>query len=249
MNTKAFFAYLAAAMFVMTCSNAHARFLSVDPVKTSGNNGANFNRYWYANNNPYLFTDPDGRAAVITYKQDGSISIAVPINYSGPGASAANTSAIASDTASTWSGQYFVGGSATTVSVSVVGVDANTPAGAINNITLTNGPTSDTASQGASFVNGVGGTSGEWNTTSPGMGRGEGPHEVGHLMGARDRYSSGLDANGNRTTAPDQGYSGNIMGELNGTPDSRTINEVLSHPANVIVREPPPPPPPPSGGR
>lgn len=25
------------------------------------NNGTNFNRYWYANNNPYKFTDPDGR--------------------------------------------------------------------------------------------------------------------------------------------------------------------------------------------
>jgi hypothetical protein len=27
--------------------------------------GANFNRYWYANNNPYKFTDPDGRKIVI----------------------------------------------------------------------------------------------------------------------------------------------------------------------------------------
>ena len=25
------------------------------------NTGASFNRYWYANNNPYRFTDPDGR--------------------------------------------------------------------------------------------------------------------------------------------------------------------------------------------
>ncbi|MBA3486035.1 MAG: RHS repeat-associated core domain-containing protein, partial [Lysobacter sp.] len=37
------------------------RFLSVDPVTADGNTGANFNRYWYANNNPYKFTDPDGR--------------------------------------------------------------------------------------------------------------------------------------------------------------------------------------------
>lgn len=39
------------------------RFLSVDPVTANGNGGANFNRYWYANNNPYRFTDPDGRWA------------------------------------------------------------------------------------------------------------------------------------------------------------------------------------------
>jgi RHS repeat-associated protein len=37
------------------------RFLSVDPVTADGNTGGNFNRYWYANNNPYKFTDPDGR--------------------------------------------------------------------------------------------------------------------------------------------------------------------------------------------
>jgi len=36
------------------------RFLSVDPV-TADSVGGNFNRYWYANNNPYKFKDPDGR--------------------------------------------------------------------------------------------------------------------------------------------------------------------------------------------
>ncbi|MDR6840430.1 RHS repeat domain-containing protein [Pseudoxanthomonas sacheonensis] len=39
------------------------RFLSVDPVTANSNTGANFNRYWYANNNPYKFVDPDGRCA------------------------------------------------------------------------------------------------------------------------------------------------------------------------------------------
>lgn len=37
------------------------RFLSIDPVAADPNSGANFNRYWYANNNPYRFIDPDGR--------------------------------------------------------------------------------------------------------------------------------------------------------------------------------------------
>ena len=36
------------------------RFLSVDPV-SARSSGDNFNRYWYANNNPYTNTDPDGR--------------------------------------------------------------------------------------------------------------------------------------------------------------------------------------------
>lgn len=40
---------------------AEARWLSVDPVKAEPSSGQNFNRYKYANNNPYSFTDPDGR--------------------------------------------------------------------------------------------------------------------------------------------------------------------------------------------
>ncbi|HCH0556767.1 TPA: hypothetical protein NKO30_006903 [Pseudomonas aeruginosa] len=37
------------------------RFLSVDPIAAYSNRGISFNRYWYANDNPYRFTDPDGR--------------------------------------------------------------------------------------------------------------------------------------------------------------------------------------------
>ena len=36
------------------------RFLSIDPVTTDANTGASFNRYTYANNNPYRYIDPDG---------------------------------------------------------------------------------------------------------------------------------------------------------------------------------------------
>ena len=37
------------------------RFLSVDPVQANAGMGSMFNRYWYASNSPYRFTDPDGR--------------------------------------------------------------------------------------------------------------------------------------------------------------------------------------------
>jgi hypothetical protein len=37
------------------------RFLSVDPVTAYGGDMRHFNRYAYAYNNPYRFTDPDGR--------------------------------------------------------------------------------------------------------------------------------------------------------------------------------------------
>jgi len=43
------------------------RFLSVDPVTADSATGSNFNRYWYADNNPYKFTDPDGRRGKFQY--------------------------------------------------------------------------------------------------------------------------------------------------------------------------------------
>ncbi|MGE8226454.1 MAG: RHS repeat domain-containing protein [Stenotrophomonas sp.] len=43
------------------------RFLSVDAVKAHSNPLGAFNRYWYANNNPYKFTDPDGREIKLTF--------------------------------------------------------------------------------------------------------------------------------------------------------------------------------------
>jgi len=49
------------ALALVASGNAHARFVSVDPVQPDTNTGENFNRYHYANNNPYRFVDPDGR--------------------------------------------------------------------------------------------------------------------------------------------------------------------------------------------
>jgi RHS repeat-associated protein len=42
---------------------AIGRFMAVDPVGFAEQNLHSFNRYAYANNNPYKFVDPDGRAA------------------------------------------------------------------------------------------------------------------------------------------------------------------------------------------
>jgi hypothetical protein len=43
------------------------RFLSPDPVTFSPQNPQQFNRYWYANGNPYKYTDPTGRCVVCLF--------------------------------------------------------------------------------------------------------------------------------------------------------------------------------------
>lgn len=63
-------ARLPMVLFALTAAGvAHARFVSVDPVQPNANNGQNFNRYWYGDNNPYKYVDPDGRRVVFA---DGS---------------------------------------------------------------------------------------------------------------------------------------------------------------------------------
>lgn len=44
-----------------------ARFLSVDSVRPEGGKPFGFNRYAYANGNPYKYTDPDGRFAQLVW--------------------------------------------------------------------------------------------------------------------------------------------------------------------------------------
>jgi RHS repeat-associated protein len=53
------------------------RFLSVDPVVTDAKTGGHFNRYVYAENNPYTLKDPDGRAPIAVPMLLGAISGAI----------------------------------------------------------------------------------------------------------------------------------------------------------------------------
>ena len=71
------------------------RFLSIDPVEPDENNLHSLNRYAYANNNPYKFTDPDGQIAetiidvvslglsINTFRQDQSFFNGLAVAYDG----------------------------------------------------------------------------------------------------------------------------------------------------------------------
>jgi hypothetical protein len=53
-------------------------------------------------------------------------------------------------------------------------------------------------------------------------------HEIGHLMGMKDRYFEQKDANGDRYTPPRPGWENNIMGDTyNGRVEARNIFEAL----------------------
>ena len=50
-----------------------ARFLSIDPVTTDADTGNSFNRYAYADNNPYKYVDPDGRSVIVAAYTGGAV--------------------------------------------------------------------------------------------------------------------------------------------------------------------------------
>jgi RHS repeat-associated protein len=70
------------------------RFMGVDPVGFRADNVHSFNRYAYANNNPYKFVDPDGRYAELAVEV---VSLSVGYMSLRENISAGNTSAAITD--------------------------------------------------------------------------------------------------------------------------------------------------------
>lgn len=54
------------------------RFMSSDPVRFFTGNPLSFNRYKYANNNPYLFIDPTGNVEIAASEQGYHVTLVTP---------------------------------------------------------------------------------------------------------------------------------------------------------------------------
>ncbi|WP_434030297.1 RHS repeat-associated core domain-containing protein [[Pseudomonas] boreopolis] len=202
------------------------RFLSVDPVTAHANPGSNFNRYWYANNNPYKFTDPDGRVAVVTRMKDGSVQVDIPAQFKGPAATPENVSAIKGQVQGL-SGTYKVDGKDTQVNFRITEVTKDTPRAARNTITLTEGPTERRNGLSAAEQ---GGKRAWIDVTDRFVPNGTPSHEILHLADNRDRYDTT-----NRKIDPAQGN--NIMNVVPGVMDSSNVQEIMDSRNNIFRRE------------
>jgi hypothetical protein len=73
-------------------------FMGMDPVEAQAENLHSFNRYAYANNNPYKFVDPDERAAESV---TNFISLGISVGISAQDPSLANALGVLGDTIGT----------------------------------------------------------------------------------------------------------------------------------------------------
>ncbi|CAD7728454.1 hypothetical protein LMG31884_42260 [Xanthomonas hydrangeae] len=215
----------AAALVVLTF-DVSARFVSVDPVQANPSTGKNFNRYYYGNNNPYKFTDPDGRVAIVNQMKDGSIQVDIPATFKGPAATESNISALKSQVQGL-SGTYKVDGKDTQVNFRVTDVTKDTPRAARNSITLTAGPTE--RKNGVSAAD-QGGKRAWIDVTDRFVANGVAPHEILHLADNGDRYDTVA-----RKVDPAQGN--NIMNTVPGVMDSSNIQEIMQSKNNIFRNE------------
>ena len=193
------------------------RFISQDPKLFDEKNIHSFNRYAYANNNPYKYMDPDGKDAIFVVNEDKTVQVYLPITFSGPGANTEAIERIKEQVHSAWSGLF-----------DGIGIDVRVIEGAMNNIMLVTEPTSAPCPGGRSCV--VGTNTGVWNVADKDWALGIAAHEAGHLLGHGDKYSPIPDS---IFTKALEGWSGNLMSELGGTIDVRNLREIIGSPHNI----------------
>jgi hypothetical protein len=128
-----------------------------------------------------------------------NVSIDVPINFTGPGATKETVKKFSNGIEKNWTGKFGKYQVKTKVSTPRAG-------GPINDITIPKG-------NGRAFTEGS--NKGSWPAGRPGW---TGAHEAGHLMGLDDQYTD---------KGPKKGFERNIMGARNGTPSQADIANII----------------------
>ena len=206
---------------------AIARFTTPDPLAEKY---YPVSPYAWCLNNPVMYRDPDGRDAVIAIKGN-QITVSANVYLYGAGATNAVMSQYQSDVNAKWGGTYSAtsaNGTSFDVSVNVnfslyggkeqssplIIPESWNPFNRDNFIEVLDGDKT-------SFVRG--GDEGQWRSQGR-IGQtlaqdNPAPHEVGHLIGLKDRYTG---------TTPNRGWENNIMGDSkNGKVEQRNIDGIL----------------------
>ncbi|GEM_PF-2429814 len=187
------------------------RFLSTDPVQATVE-GGNFNRYWYANDNPYRYTDPNGEA---TYNEfDNGITIVVQ--------KFKNNGTQFSDTQIMQQGANLSG----TTSKGQVMIVLLVPGSGKDTVQINANPKlNDMNSNGnlRSHTDKIGGRDVEIAPNA--QGPGTVGHELGHVLDAGDQYKGGVSATGKPVTSDVPGPV-NIMKNAVGNANTQTVNEI-----------------------
>ena len=199
------------------------RFLSVDPVTAYGDPVGSFNRYKYANGNPYKNLDPNGEATV--YRYANKIIIVQTFKNNGT----QFTNAQISEQASSFSGTTSGG-----VQVEVKFVQGNDSDAAIINSNPNLDDTSEN-SNSRSHTNSIGGRLIELAPNAASAKTAG--HELGHVLWAGDQYKDGVDVNGQYLTDDVPGDP-NIMKTGTGSANQQTIDEIFrgaAKPSNTQI--------------
>ncbi|GAB2498544.1 hypothetical protein GCM10027266_15800 [Arenimonas alkanexedens] len=186
-----------------------------------------FNRYFYANNNPYRFVDPDGRAHQIFWSSENTATVVVPFAVSDPHGVAAFTGAqVAADFNARFSGATVIDG--VKVTVTAVAIEVPFSLGSLTNenvnvVTVNPQTTTSTTSK-------IGGRAVDLRGTA---GADVVSHELGHAAGAGDQRGGGVDVSGQRIPGGVPATPG-AMGDNVGPANDQTRREILQAPSAKV---------------
>ncbi|HEY4092658.1 MAG TPA: RHS repeat-associated core domain-containing protein [Luteibacter sp.] len=208
------------------------RFVSVDPAPVDTVKLHNIARYTYANDNPYLFIDPDGREASLYWASPTNVTATIRYSMSG-GRLPFDRTAIRLQTESSLSGLVDINGSIVRVTTHLEYTPSLSGQKGIANVNVvkdTNGVTKSGRSEtdkigGNNMTVGATGADAAVESTVA--------HEFGHIAGAGDQYKGGIDVSGNRLSADVPGGP-NIMKVLgDNKANDQTLKEIVNSNTNT----------------